>query len=162
MSSEPLADQSQAPPASRQAELWNRAYNKLKSEEPDIVEAYEKLLSVKLAEIDGVPGHETENLILTSPKERCDQMRKVAENELEKTERSTAIQERVNNVIQTVSPFKEVIDQIVQFVPQAAVPWAGVSLAFEVGLSMSNCCVVTNICRYFLTHLLSLASIATA
>lgn len=135
-SSKSLADQSQAPPASRQAELWNRAYNELKSEEPEIVEAYEKLLSVKLAEIDGLPRDNTKNLISTSPKERCGQMRKVAENELKKTERSTAIQEKVNGVIQTVSPFKQVIDQIVQFVPQAAVPWAGVSLAFEVGLAI--------------------------
>lgn len=156
-----LEDLPQAPAASGQAEFWNRAYNELKSEEPEIVEAYEKLLSVKLDDIDGLPNGETENLISTSPQERWDQMRKVAEDGLKKTQRSTAIQERVSNVIRTVSPFKKVIDQIVQLVPQAAVPWAGVSLAFEVGFSISNCCVVTKSYRYFPTHSLSLISIAT-
>lgn len=137
-------ESSESSAVSRQDELWNRAYEKLKSKEPDIVDAYEKLLSVKIKDIDALPSEETQNRISTRPQKRWDQMRRVAEAGLKKTERSTNFQERVNNVIQTVSPFKQMIDQVVKVVPQAAVPWVGVSLAFEVIFSMTNCYVATN------------------
>lgn len=69
-------------------------------------------------------------------------MRKVAEAGLKKTERSTAVEKKVGNVIKNVSTFKDLINQAIQAVLQAAILWVGVSLAFKVRFFIRKCCIV--------------------
>ncbi|KAF4986731.1 hypothetical protein FGRMN_10696 [Fusarium graminum] len=122
----------QTPKPNHQSLLWDRAYDELKSQETELVNAYEKLLSAKADDVDAVPNENTTNNIETLPQKRCSQMRKVAELGLEKTKRSTAIHEKINGAMEIVYPLKKLVDQIVPVIPQAAVPWAGISLAFEI------------------------------
>ncbi|KAF6803717.1 nacht and wd domain protein, partial [Colletotrichum musicola] len=100
--------------ASRQEKLWDRAYKEVQSQEPEIVDAYEHLLSTKLNGIDSPSNKETRNKISDSPKERCEQMRSIAEAGLKKTERSTAVQQKINDGMQVISPLRDVIDQVVK------------------------------------------------
>lgn len=37
-------------------QIWNKAYEKAKADEPGVVNAYEKILSAQLAAGDGVPS----------------------------------------------------------------------------------------------------------
>ncbi|KAM0555880.1 hypothetical protein ACHAPJ_006282 [Fusarium lateritium] len=129
-SSQPSPKLPQPREVSRQVELWNRAYNEVRSREPELVGAYEYLLSADKNNIDEISHGKTPGLA-TPPQERWDQMRNAVQAGLSKTERSTAIQEDVHGLIQAFDPVVEMMNQIVQVVPQAAVAWVPISLVYQ-------------------------------
>jgi archaellum biogenesis ATPase FlaH len=109
-----------------QEKLWNQAYNELQEKEPDLVKAYEGLLSSR-------PGYQDNpQIIAMSPQEKWDQMRKTAEDGLNRTQRSGDVQEKINSFFDMATPVKGMIDRIMPVVPQAQVPWLAVSLTFEI------------------------------
>jgi hypothetical protein len=115
-----------------QEKLWNQAYNELQEKEPDLVKAYEGLLSSR-------PGYQDNpQIIAMSPQEKWDQMRKTAEDGLNRTQRSGDVQEKINSFFDMATPVKGMIDRIMPVVPQAQVPWLAVSLTFEVSRTDAN------------------------
>ncbi|KAK2486218.1 hypothetical protein H9L39_00145, partial [Fusarium oxysporum f. sp. albedinis] len=125
-------NESQPPKLKLQEELWNQAYDKLRFEQPELVGKYEELLSSKIIAIEGIPSEETQNITETSTQAKWDQMRKIAKAELNRTQRSADVKERIDNAIDIAIPIKKMVDQIMPVVPHAQVPWLVVSLTFEV------------------------------
>ncbi|KAG5790725.1 hypothetical protein H9Q69_010219 [Fusarium xylarioides] len=112
-----------------QEDLWNRAYNEVKSKNEELFENYTKLLSSKGINIDKILNQDT---TATSAQKKWDQMKKFAEDELERTQRSADVQEKINSGIEIALPIKKMLDQIMPVVPHAQVPWVVVSLTFEI------------------------------
>ncbi|KAI3585773.1 quinon protein alcohol dehydrogenase-like superfamily [Fusarium oxysporum f. sp. albedinis] len=125
-------NESQPPKLKLQEELWNQAYDKLRFEQPELVGKYEELLSSKIIAIEGIPSEETQNITETSTQAKWDQMRKIAKAELNRTQRSADVKERIDNAIDIAIPIKKMVDQIMPVVPHAQVPWLVVSLTFEI------------------------------
>lgn len=119
-------------PGGLKEKLWDRAYDQLKSQEGDIVEAYEKLLSAKLANIHSVPNAATENQVRDRAEGRWKQMQDLVTAGLRKTEQDAAIKQKINYGIQMVSPAKALMEEAIKACPQGAIAWAGVSCVLEV------------------------------
>ncbi|EQB47243.1 hypothetical protein CGLO_13641 [Colletotrichum gloeosporioides Cg-14] len=117
---------------SLQESLLVEAYKALKSEEPKVVDAYEKLLSVKVKDNDSEPTDDTENRIEAFAQEEWGRMKQMIENGLKKRERSAAVYKKINDAIQFATPIKPIITQVVQASPPVATAWVGVSLALEI------------------------------
>ncbi|KAF6802727.1 nwd1 protein [Colletotrichum sojae] len=132
----------------RQERLWDRAYREVQAQEPEIIEAYEYLLST----IDSPSNNETRDKVTYSTKERYEQMRRVAEAGLKKTERSTAVQQKINDGMQVISPLRDVIDQVVKVSEPAGMAWVGVSFVVEI---LANPFTEPGINRTGMIHVLS-------
>lgn len=129
---------SKHPLASLQERLLVEAYDALKSGEPKVVDAYEKLLSVKVKDIDSEPTDETENRIAAFTQDEWGRMKEMIEDGLKKRERSAAVYKKINDAIQFATPIKPIITQVVQASPPVATAWVGVSLALEVSKLMAG------------------------
>lgn len=119
-------------PGSLKEKLWNRAYDQLKSQEGDFVEAYERLLSAKLVNFYSLPNATTENQISDRPEERWKQMQDLVTAGLRKTKRDAAIMQKINDGIQIASPALDLIGDAIKTCPEGAIAWAGVSCVLEV------------------------------
>ena len=119
-------------------ELWDLAYDSLKTDESTLVKAYEKVLSHELYVTDSssIPSKSQENAIeQTNRAIRRSQMSDLVQAGLRKTERLAKAKEGVGNVIQVVLSANEIISSAVQSVPQAAAAWSGVCLALQILLN---------------------------
>lgn len=114
--------------------IWNSAYDKLKAEEPKLVQEYEKVLSLKLS-------RETASLDLASEgnpieKEnvsvRRAQMHQLICDGLDKTMREASIKDSIGTVMQVVNTTKRLVGDAIKDIPQAALPWAIVYASLEV------------------------------
>lgn len=124
--------------ASLKEDLWNRAYDQLKSKEGNIVEAYERLLSAKLVNFHSLPNAATQNQFNNHNEERRKQMQNLVTAGLEKTEQETAFKQKIDHVAKILSPVKELIEEAVKACPQGAIAWAGVSCLLEVSRTRSG------------------------
>lgn len=129
-------------PGSLKEDLWNRAYDQLKSQEGDIVGAYERLLSAKLVNIHSIPNAATKNQVGDRTEGRWKQMQDLVMAGLRKTGQDAAIKQKINDGIQIISPAKVLIEEAMKACPQGAIAWAGVSCVLEVsrtGLNFRLC-----------------------
>ncbi|KAF4839038.1 Vegetative incompatibility protein HET-E-1 [Colletotrichum tropicale] len=117
---------------SLQERLLVEAYDALKFGEPKVVDAYEKLLSVKVKDTDSEPTDEAENRIAAFTQEEWGRMKQMIEDGLKKRQRSAAVYKKINDAIQFATPIKPIITQVVQASPLVATAWVGVSLALEI------------------------------
>ncbi|KAM9873931.1 nwd1 protein [Verticillium dahliae] len=117
--------------ASLQERLWNQAYDGLKTDEPGIVEAYEKFLSTELQDGGSPCTTTTENQIEPASQGRWQQMGRAVQVGLQRTEKDTAIKQKISDGIKVASPVKALIGKAVQAAPEAAVAWVGVCFALE-------------------------------
>lgn len=119
---------------SLQERLWNQAYDELKANESDIVEAYEKILSGELHRGDSAStGCASEkNEIEQVGERRWCQMKQLVQAGLERTQREAAIKQGIGDGLQAISAVRGIVDKAVQAAPEAAVAWVGVCLGLEV------------------------------
>ncbi|KAI1457056.1 WD40 repeat-like protein [Annulohypoxylon moriforme] len=115
-----------------QERLWNKAYDDLRSEQPKLVDAYEKLLSSKLRSMDSSSTDEANEINQTDWGKRQFQMNTLVKAGLEKNQKAATVEKRVQGVLQIVDTVRRLIDGAVQSVPQAAIAWTGVCFALEV------------------------------
>ncbi|KAL6895276.1 WD40 repeat-like protein [Trichoderma longibrachiatum] len=149
----PGHDGEEKPPTKTPAEeIWDCAYDELKAEEPALVQAYERILTTQLlsksdatteaiAEVNGIDQHDKEN--------RRSQMQQLVNNGLDKTSRESRGKSRIDNALPIVNVSKNTVTEAVKGVPQAALPWAAVSLALEL---LSNPISETKANRTGITH----------
>lgn len=126
--------------ASLPERLWDRAYDNLKTTEPALSQAYEKILSRKIRDPGlGSPVDESEQNIIAQDNVRMrrEQMRGLIHDGLEKTAQEARIKKNVGVAMQVVNSAKGLISSAVQAVPQAALPWTGVCVALDVSLPRS-------------------------
>ncbi|KAI0162917.1 hypothetical protein BJ166DRAFT_481863 [Pestalotiopsis sp. NC0098] len=119
---------------SLQERLWNEAYDDLRKTEPQVVKAFEKIIAIQLNqnEQDGQLDQAAENRQLPPRKPSPHQMQKLVHEGLDRTAKTASIKQGVGNALQAIQTVKGLMDSAVQFVPQAAVAWAGVCLGIEV------------------------------
>lgn len=120
-----IAKASVTPPES----IWNEAYDSLKVEEPKLVQAYEKILSIRLNE-----DHESDKNIIQAQNAslRRAQMYQLIDNGLKKTAHEAIIKGSLGTVMQVVDATKKLIGDAIKDIPQAALPWAVVCVSLEV------------------------------
>ena len=116
--------------------LWDRAYNGLKREEKELVDAYEKILSRQLQ--DGLDSEVPEsqlNIIAQNDSDaRRRQMAELIRIGLKKTAGEAKWKESVGKAVDFVMKAKDIISSAIQAVPQAAFAWTGVLIVLEVSL----------------------------
>ncbi|RSL57626.1 hypothetical protein CEP54_008169 [Fusarium duplospermum] len=113
--------------------IWNSAYDKVKEDEPRLVEAYEKILSVQLNDNDhaSLDGDST-NVIKQDADARQGQMKQLVDKGLEKTERASNIKEKVKEGMQPIKNVKDFVALAVKSEPTAAVAWVGITTCMEI------------------------------
>jgi hypothetical protein len=141
---QPTSQPPPSPPTSTDAEtsplpslperIWNQAYDELKENEPKLVEAYEKILSVKLNQNDpsSVAWESTGNKIEGTREARCRQMQKLVQDGLDCTQKEASIKGRIDEGLQIIQQMKGIVDKAIQAAPEAAIAWVGVCLGLEV------------------------------
>ncbi|KAI8648966.1 Vegetative incompatibility protein HET-E-1 [Fusarium keratoplasticum] len=123
-----------SPLPSLQERLWNQAYDELKSSEPKLVEAYERVLSAGLRRNDSssVTSESTENEIGRTRETRCRQMQQLVQEGLDRTRKEASIKRGIHEGLQAVQAVRGIVDKAVQAAPEAAVAWVGVCLGLEI------------------------------
>ena len=115
-------------------QLWDRAYDELKREEPGMVDKYEKILSRQLQEGPNstVPESQPNTIAQANPDVRRRQMIQLIHAGLDKTAREATVKEYLGVAAEVVLSTRDIISSAIQAVPQAALAWAGICLALEV------------------------------
>ncbi|KAK3946786.1 hypothetical protein QBC32DRAFT_329042 [Pseudoneurospora amorphoporcata] len=118
--------------ASLPVRLWDRAYNDLKREEAELVDAYEKLLSRQLQDGPGSAVPESQpNTIAQNNSDRRRQMTQLINAGLAKTEREAKVKESLSTAVDVVLSARDIINSAIQAVPQAALAWTGICIVLE-------------------------------
>ena len=121
--------------------LWDRAYDDLNKEEPDLIHAYEKILSCNLHE-DGfsskVDDSQPNAIVQHDPDRRRHQMEKLIHTGLSKTAREAKMKANLGPAMSIVLSAKETISFAIQSLPQAALAWTGICVALEVSSSKNR------------------------
>ncbi|GKU11001.1 unnamed protein product, partial [Fusarium langsethiae] len=126
-------DAETSPLPSLQERIWNQAYDELKASEPKLVEAYEKILSVKLHGNDPSSVCEsTENDISKVRETRSCQMQKLVRDGLGWTQKEASIKEGIGEGLQIIQQMKGIVDKAIQAAPEAAIAWVSVCLGLEI------------------------------
>lgn len=112
-------------------QMWDRAYDELKDEEPELMEAYEGLLSRELLRDERSGGAEV-NCVEQDPDARREQLGQLIDSSLERTKKAIAAMERANDTLQAVIKVTNMVATALQAMPQAALAWTGVCFALRV------------------------------
>ena len=115
-------------------QLWDHAYDRLKQEEPELVDTYEKILSRQLQDGLGstVPPTQPNTVDQNPPDARRHQMTQLIHAGLDNTAREAKIKERLGTTIQIVRSVKNAISSAIQAMPQAALAWTGICVLLDV------------------------------
>ena len=125
--------------------LWNEAYDRLKSDEEELVRSYAKTLKKILhPEASKDPASDVDNTTaeLEDPSQRQIFMQKFVKEGREKLEASktSKFTKGVGDFTQAILNVKPMVDLAIQNIPQAApaaLPWAGVCIGLQVSLHPS-------------------------
>lgn len=137
--------------ASLSVRLWDCAYNGLKREEKELVDAYEKILSRQLRDGLGseVPESQLNIIAQNDSDARRRQMTELIHAGLRKTAGEAKWKESVGKAANFVMKAKDIISLAIQAVPQAAFAWTGVCLVLEVSLpGKKMLCILTFAAAY--------------
>ncbi|KAL6694115.1 hypothetical protein J3F84DRAFT_400561 [Trichoderma pleuroticola] len=133
-------------PVSPSESIWNSAYDALKADEPKLVQAYEKVLSLKLSQSAlnqsvlnqsaASPEPEPANVINAIEDEnvlvRRAQMHQLINNGLNKTFREASFKNNISPVMQVVNTTKKLVSDAIKDMPQAALPWVLVYISLSI------------------------------
>ncbi|KAM6508085.1 hypothetical protein FSOLCH5_013284 [Fusarium solani] len=114
-------------------QIWNEAYDKVKDDERDTVDAYEKILSAQLAAGDADPSADRNptNIIAENAEARQVQMKTLVEQGLDKTKEEARIKEKFNEGLRPVNNVKDFISIAMKSEPTAAVAWLGITTLMD-------------------------------
>ncbi|KAL7813976.1 WD40 repeat-like protein [Trichoderma aethiopicum] len=112
--------------------LWDEAYDKLKSEQPELMEGYETILSNMLSSLQHDPENSSQVTIESNSDSRRAQLLDVIKSSQKKIEREGKVKENIGQVLSVISSLNSTIQAAIQAAPQAALPWSIVSMSLEV------------------------------
>jgi hypothetical protein len=119
-------------------QLWDRAYDDLKADEPKLLKLYETILS---RELDDSSKEAKENVIEQRDSvKRRSQMDCLLNAGLDKTQKLAKVEKNIGDAINIVLSVKEAIGSALQAVPIAALAWAGVCVALQASLPSRFVC----------------------
>ncbi|PNP81052.1 hypothetical protein FNYG_05519 [Fusarium nygamai] len=127
-------DTQTSPLPSLQEQLWNQAYDELKANQPKLVEAYEKILSVRLHrnDLSSITYVSTENEIEGARETRCRQMQQLVRDGLDRTQIAASIKRGIDEGLQAVQAVRGIVDKAIKAAPEAAIAWVGVCVGLEI------------------------------
>lgn len=114
--------------SSESEHLWDRAYEKLRSDRSDLVDHYQTIISHELS------YSETQNTVPQNRAERQLQMVHLLDIGLEKTAKLAKVEKKLGDAIDVVLSVKESVGSSLQAVPVAAIAWTGICVALQVSL----------------------------
>ncbi|RGP77700.1 nacht and wd domain [Fusarium longipes] len=136
-----------------QERLWNQAYTKVNTDEPDMVKAYESLLLERSGglepEASPPPEHQTVASILRNPQ----RMEELVQMGIERSERIAKAKKNAEEFNRVAGPVKEVMKVVVQAAPQASIAWSCISFALEM---LANPLTESSINREGITYVLGM------
>ncbi|TRX94301.1 hypothetical protein FHL15_004768 [Xylaria flabelliformis] len=125
----------QTPKHSTSQRLWNTAYDDLEKNEEtaDFVKSYINILNKALStQASNTSTPENNFAKLETPADRQEHMRKLVEEGQKRFATTSKITGGLQNVIGYIEKIKGVIDVAIGNIPQAALPWAGVSIGLQI------------------------------
>ncbi|KAH6654092.1 hypothetical protein BKA67DRAFT_269741 [Truncatella angustata] len=144
----PLPSQTTLPQSTAGLSLWNRAYEALQSEDEQLVNRYEKLLSRQLPErgtsiimSQNMPQQKedlnyAENQINAEPDERRNQLIEILDQGLKQADegrikytifgREFDLKDQMAQATKVIQDFKSLVGEAVKVSPEASLAWAGV------------------------------------
>ena len=125
----PLATEDDRPAA--KAQLWVRAYDAIRDDDPDLVATYEAVL---LSELRPEPECDVGEGGDDNPEDARRQMDRLVREGLRRTERAAAKMDNIHEGMRVVSSVQAFISTAVMHAPEAAAAWAGICLLFRVGI----------------------------
>ena len=117
--------------------LWDRAYDSLREDQLELVEAYEKVLSCELSETptaSPVSDAQQNRIEQKNTEMRRSQMKQLVDKGLAKTEHEAKIKQGTGDVLTVVLNLNAMISTALTKCPEAALAWSGVTLALQVRL----------------------------
>ena len=115
-------------------QFWDKAYDRLKEEDPALVSAYEKILSRNLNKSESAVTDSDHNKIAQNdPGFRREQMRRIIDAGLDKTAKEAAIKEKAGVAMKFSRLIREIITNAIRASPEAVIPWATVCVILHVG-----------------------------
>lgn len=126
------------PTSSTSERLWNTAYDRLETSDAELVGSYLEILEKFLGREAGELSAADLSAKMKDPTTRQVHMRELVQRGQEKISKASRITTGVGNVAGFILSAKDMVNLVLQSVPQAApaaLPWAGVCL----GLQVSNC-----------------------
>ncbi|KAL2889225.1 Vegetative incompatibility protein HET-E-1 [Ceratocystis lukuohia] len=117
-----------------QEKIWENAYQRLKSEEPELVKAFERIIlsEPQLDETSTEPTDRIEGKVTAEPKVTSRQLRKVAERGIERAKKEASLKQGIDSGLQAIQAIMGIMDRALRAAPEAAVIWATVCLGIEV------------------------------
>ncbi|KAK2024517.1 hypothetical protein LX32DRAFT_500459, partial [Colletotrichum zoysiae] len=123
--------------------LWNRAYEGLRDEDPQLVDRYEKLLSTELGEHGKDDSLDyIRNQIDPNPNERQSQLKAITDRGLQRADEKQitytlfghdfVLQDQVAQAGRLIQTMKALIGEAVKVSPEASLAWAGVFVLLPV------------------------------
>ncbi|KAL2887565.1 Vegetative incompatibility protein HET-E-1 [Ceratocystis lukuohia] len=116
-----------------QEKIWGNAYKNSRLKEPKLVAAFEKIIlsesdddETSVEPTDRIEDKATAELNVTSS-----QMRKFAEQGIEKTKKQAALVQGTDHGLRAVQAVMGIMDRALRAAPEAAVIWATVCLGIE-------------------------------
>jgi hypothetical protein len=105
-------------PARHAEDIWDQAYDSLQESDAELVEAYEKILSSRASAIDSASETtEPQNTIGRNPGARREQMHKLIQDGLQKTNREAKIIQGIGEAAKFVLSANDIISTAIQAVP---------------------------------------------
>ncbi|ODM23012.1 hypothetical protein SI65_00601 [Aspergillus cristatus] len=113
--------------------LWDKAYDSLKEDDPELVKAYEKVLSCELMTPTASPLSDIQqNRIEQKDTElRRSQMRQLVDWGLAKTEHEAKLKQGAGHVVDVALAASNTISTALKECPEAALAWTGVTFALQ-------------------------------
>lgn len=116
-----------------QERIWNQAYDELRANESEVIDAFEKILLLKInGQTSQRPVESTENNIGKTREITSHDIQQLVRDGLARTEREASIKERIGDGLQPVQAVRSMVEKAVQAAPEAAAAWACVCLGLEV------------------------------
>ncbi|KAE8356800.1 hypothetical protein BDV28DRAFT_126563 [Aspergillus coremiiformis] len=104
--------------------LWDQAYDKLKDENPDLIQSYETILSRELAANE-------RNVIKAEQNDRQSQMSALLETGLTKVAKLSKAEKGIGDAIGVIMSVKDVVSVGVSAILPAAIAWASLCVALD-------------------------------
>ncbi|KAJ6028364.1 WD40 repeat-like protein [Penicillium herquei] len=117
--------------------LWDEAYESLKKDQPDLLQAYENILA---RELDGgverpssfVNQHTGNAIEQDDFDARRSQMKQIVQRGLQKTEKEAKLKKTMGQPMQIALAANDIISFALNSCSEAALAWSGISLALQI------------------------------
>ncbi|KAF7522219.1 hypothetical protein G7054_g12211 [Neopestalotiopsis clavispora] len=113
-------------------QLWQEAYSEVGKKEPNLVESFEFSIRQQLGQDEPKSDQGTPKGVAVREKPTPSQMQQLVQEGIERTKTSANVKQAFGAGLSAIQPAKDIMDRVVGFAPQAAIPWAGICLGLEI------------------------------